>query len=741
MLHNDSPIRLRVQEAMKEENIARGGLSRAQKVKALMTKTLDQWGALSTPRSVSGLGLESFETVVKRTEGFNAAEADARGLVRGLAEMKMPARHIEQVAADCINIFDGFGTTSQVLQGNGEVGTIALSQAIGRSAAAQLTRFDNEGPGLEAFGTDINNLNTDDRLTMSLTIMRPYENIMDKALARVSQASPTVTIRIPSPEAYDWAKTQDANSTVQSRFGSGNTYKLRDLYRNPSPVNSAPKPVVALTANDSTGVLWNSTTAYYKTGKTVSLLDLSRNAAAFTYAKVDRTDLLSDGARVTGIIVAVTNPNGGSPVTENFLVPTRSFDLSMFVKPASSKNSGLRSLSMNVTLPISSTTTQWDGTASTIAAHFTDATVKLNVIVNANLNIQDGITTASGAVEPTLVQLADGTAISGSTTTFFNALTASFVAYSTDAAFDEENQRKANLAIWVQYYEEQFVVPRSRIYFTEYALNQDADATAVETTSSIVALGNGRRGLDVIVNALSDVAAGAAFASLHPEISAANTVEEQSFAASLVKPTVVTTTIDFSTEELNVMNESTRLTEIHGRFRARFLAAITMLFAKSLMLNQYKGGETPVIKAWVHSTIADTVIGILDYHPVLNDEATTATGADYTMKLPNGYRLDIIKSNMDCLQQRIYAVPVIESDMASIISAASIRDCGTVTTNYVPTYDASVVRRVATSTREIVMMSNRVGVCMIVSGLQAQLGTIGSSPIQLNADSSGSLAY
>lgn len=745
MRTNDTPLKLRIREAAKALNMQSGQVSVASKVQSLTARVLGSWNALSGPVGAGGaFGLESLGegSVPTRNQSFDAIrDGDPSELMRGLKEMGMADRHVEQVTEQCLMLFDPKMSAISILQGaadpNGKY--VSMSTIVGRTSASQLSALDAAG-GLEAFGDDINRLTSDDRLTMDLMIMRPWDNIMDKALARVSDSSPVVTIKVPSPEAWDWASTQGPNTTAEQRNGASNTYRLRDLYRNPTPVNAAPKKIVALTANDSGGVLWNSTTNYYKTAKDVSLLDLSRNSAVFTYAQVDRTDLVADGGVIDNVIITITDPNSGTPIVENFLLSTRAFDLAMFVMTPSNKASGQRQVMMEAVLPITSTTKQWDGTtASAIAAHFTDAKVKVKIHLNASLNIQTGMLQASGTATMSLVQLASGAAISGTTNTYFGTLTAAISAYSADLYFDEENQRKANLAVWVNYYQTQFMVPRSRIYFTEYALAQDVDENAVAATSSVVALGNGRRGLGIIVNALNDISNTMTFVSANPEIASANSLDDQSLAAALVKPTVISTTLDFGTEELNTMNESTRLTEIHGRFRARFLSMITQLFAQSLMLNQYKGGEVPVIKAWVHSTIADLVIGILDYHPDLQDRNTTATGADYSMVLPNGYRLDVVKSNLDCLKGRIYAVPVIESDMASILSAASIRDCGTVTTNYTPTNGGAVVRRVATCTREIVMMSNKVGVCMTITGLSAQLGTNSYATVALNADYSDSV--
>lgn len=735
-------IRQLVAQAAAEVGIKAQNLNLAQKVKTVRQRVLDDWNALLPPEGLGAFALESLSSgTPRRNQAFQAAGTSPTKLVRELHNLGMAPRHITQVAESVMGVFDNNYRPETILRdGYDQNGNyMPLQNVVGRTAAAQLA-LESQDMALEAFGDDINRLNTDDRLTVDLMIMRPFENIMDKALARVNDSSPVVTIRIPSPEAYDWAVTQKPNSTVYERSGSTNTYRLRDLYRNPTPVNSSPKRIQPLTANDSAGVLWNSTQQYYKTGLQVSLLDLSRSTNTYNGDKIDRTDLVADGGYVDAAIVAITNPNGGNPVTENFLIPTRALALSNFVISPNNRSSGQRQAMFTVVYPISATTKQWNNENSTIAAALTDAKIQVVVDVNARLNLQTGLLNVSGSVRLELKQLANGTPISNGTNTLFGTLTAALAAASVELYFDEENQRKANLAVWVQYMEQQFVVPRSRIYFTEYSLAQDMDENAVSATSSMMALGNGRRGLDIVVNALNDVANTNNFIATNPEIAQANALDDRSFASSLVKPTVMTTELNFGTEELNTLNESTRLTEMHGRFRARFLQIVTTLFAQSLMINQYPAGERPVIKAWVHQTIADVVIGILDYHPDLKDDTTIASGADYSMLLPNGYRLDVIKSNFDCLKGRIYAVPVIESDMASILSAASIRDCGMVTTNYTPTTNGAVVRRVATTTREIVMMSNTVGVCMIVTGLQAQLGSFGYTPVTLAADTSDTIA-
>lgn len=728
-------LRRRVRNAAAGLNINQENLSIAQRAFSLTCDVLKDWNAVQTAGN-GRFGIESLGEAVTRVANFDAmSEATPERLMEGLRDLKMAPRHIEQTAEQCLELFDGDRKPITILNAaNASANLIPMSTVVGRDMAARLMAED--GIGLEAFGDDINRLASDDRVTMTLTIMRPAENIMDKALARVSDSSPIVTVKVPAPEVFDWAKTQEANSTVASRHGAANLSRLRDLYRNPQPVNSAPKRILAQTANDSGSVLWNNTTKYYKTGKKAPIIDLSRLGNNFTYDHIDRTDLVSDGAVVDGVIVKIVS--GAN--TEYFGLSTKVFEQAVFSISGSSKDSGQRQVILDGTFAIKSDSTEYDDSTSVIAAALTDAKIQIDFRLTATLNIKTGVLEGSGNVELKLVALADGTPISGGTTTLFNAMTASLDAFSVEAYFDEENMRKANLSIQTNYYEQQFAVPRGRVYFADYALSQEVDENNIATTSTVMALGNGRRGLDTIVSALNEIAEGQKFAIDFPEVATSNSIAEQSFAASLVKPTVVSSVLDFADEEINVMNESTRLTELHGRFRARLLEMATSLFAHSLMLNQYKGGERPVIKAWAHSTIADLIIGITDYYPELADKAATATGADYSMLLPNGYRLDVIKSNFDCLIGRVYMVPVIESDMTSILSAAQIRDCGMVSTNYIPTVNGASMRRFATTTREIVMMSNKVGMLLEVRGLQTQLGNIGHEPLPLNANTNPALA-
>lgn len=734
MSTNLSPARLKARAAALEAGIKAANLSTAAKIRNASNKFLANLGALTAPAGHHGaFALENLEIVPVRNQAFTEG-VDTNSLSSFMSDLKtevgLADRHIEQVGVSALEHFEDTGTWTNVLratpENNGSY--IPLSAVVGQRMAASFGRGEDRF-AMEAFGEDTSRLASDDRLTLDLIIMRPFDNIIDKGLARVTDSSPIVTIRIPRPEAWDWAKTQESGSTYLSRNGASNTYPLRDLFRNPVPVNSAPKKIIPLEANDTDDVLWGGSNEFYKAGRNVSVLDLARDAARFTYDHVDRSDLVADGGKVDKVIISIKD----GAATEYFLLETSAYGTASFVPSPSSTVSSQRQALVLAQLGLNIYSNEYDGAGSSIAAKLTDAKLDIEVRLNAILNIQTGQLNASGSTVVNPVGI-NGNDISATTRTWINTLVVNVEAYSVDIHHNEENQRKANLAIWCQYNQVQFPIPRSRVYFTEYSLTQDVDENAISATSSIVALGNGRRGLDTIVDALNETALALRWSADNPEIIGANAIDEQSFASSLVKPTVLYAEIDYDNEDVNTMNESTRLVEIHGRFRHRLLAVLTSVMAKSLMLNQYKGGETPVFKAWTHSTIADLVVGITDYNPALNDVAAKASGADWSMTLPNGYRLDVIKSNWDCLQNRMYVVPVIESAADSVLSFGSIRDCGTVTTNYSPTNQGSVVRRIATTTREIVMVSNKVGALLEIRGIRYQVGDVEHDSLTLGAN-------
>lgn len=703
----------------------------ASKVSGITASVLNDWHATASSESA----LESLGSVIKMNSSFDSAQdASPDILIDKLKnELNMSDRHAVSVAVEVMRLTDGNFKPLNVLDDTAATESMMANaiNVVGRDMAAEI--MSERDFGLEAFGSDMDSLAVDNRLSVTLAIMRPFDNIMDKGFARIQEESAIVTVKIPVPEVYDYSKTVQANSTSQSR-NQGNTTRVRDLLRNPSMVNSAPKKVVAIAANDSNGVLWNNLPAYYTAGKEVQLVDIALDSNTVGFDKADRSDVIAEGGYITAVIIKLTGTAGGAARTEYFSVPTSAWAGSGFVPAPNQARSGERMVLFQLNYPITATTTQYDGSASNIAEVLTDATLQVKLTFTGRVDLSTGELHGNGDVRLSLIKGANVTAIGATTNTMFGTLAGVVQAYSTDLSWDEENQRKANLGIWMNYSTQQFAVPRSRVYLTEYSLSQELDQNAVATTSMVMGVGNGRRGLDILATTLNQVASSNNLAETYPEIATLNRLDDTSMASSQVKPLCLTATVDLSDENVNTMNETTRLSEMSARLQHRLQAMISTLLSKSLMSAQYKGGETPVFKVFTHATIADIILNAPQYVQALETNAATASGADISIMLGKVARLDIIKSSMDCLQSRLIAVPVLESDMESIFTAASIRDCGTVTTNYTPTNGGATVRRMASMSREILLFSNRVGLVLTVTGIEYQLGAYGTVPQSLNTD-------
>jgi hypothetical protein len=715
-------------------------MSREARVRRITTDTLTAWGAVRAPDSFerSEYALEDFsKPAPARNMKFDSDQiGDVGTFMDDLKQFGLSDRHVPQVAAACMLQFDKDRSQASILNPtsrSGDASKVRGYQALlnSQSLVAQIAA-DEAGAAMEAFGTDTNRLPSDDRVTMSLEILRPSENIFDKGLARVANKSPIVTLQVPAPVVFDWAKTQDANATPAER--TGNDVPYRNLLRNPSFVNTELKRVVPVSANDPGNLyIYNEAAGLYKTGTTVNTVNLSKDSSQYGFANMDRTDILSEGGVVESLIVAL---KAGS-VTEYFKLDVSALSTARFVPNPSSTTPSARQAILPAVLALrAANTTQWNGAPATIPPQLTGALLKLNINFTSTLSLLTSAATGNGSVEISVVPAVAGGTVTADVQTLVGTMTATVVGYGLKIFRSEENQRLANLSIWMQYYDMQFAVPRGRVFFTDYSLEQNQDENVLSITASVMALGNGRRALDVLVDALSKTATNLTFATEYPDIALFNQIDEQSFASSLVKPTVVTSTIDFAQIAVAVMNESTRTSELHGYFRSRVLEMAAVFYAKSMMFNQYKSGERPVMKLFTHTTLADVLIGITEYHPELKDEAPAATGADYSMILPNGVRLDVIKTNWDCLEERIYMVPVIEADMEGVTSFGHIRDCGSVSVTYQPTHNGAVTNRIASTTREFLMVTNKSGLIVEVQNVAGQLGAFGTAPIALNADDS-----
>ena len=352
--------------------------------------------------------------------------------------------------------------------------------------------------------------------------------------------------------------------------------------------------------------------------------------------------------------------------------------------------------------------------------------MQITVDVTSKLNLSSGNISGTGTVEAKVIPAAGQTDVDATAAADFKNMTFTLVGYAPELFFDEENMRKTNIAVRVKTKQNEFTIPNGRNYVFDLALQQETDQSTLSMVSTVSSLGNSIRGLTIIESTLNEVADQLEFLQENPEMASLVDPRNMSIASSVVIPAVVRGTLNLNDGNTYVMRESERLTEGHARLRQTLLYALAQINAKSLYTNQLGAGETTVFKVVTHSLIKDLLIGIKDYHAVLDDKASKNGSGDISLYLPNGIRLDVVSTNFTNLEDTLLIFPIRESDPTSVTSFGTIRDRGNYTAQYNPINQQGVTRRVVQNTREIVMPTNPIGGILTIQGLKEFLSAIDS---------------
>lgn len=710
------------------------GAAEDKKDKAICDRVVSQAAKFLTSHSFASDSVQSLENLIG-ADTIPKVNADAAilgnvsaGEIRTFVEDcgVLPA-HVDSVATECARILSGNINRLAIFEQTPTgADHMSIESIVGPQAMIGL-RHDARH-AMEAFGGDIDKLQQDNRLNIIMAVLRSFNSIVDKVLPRVAEASNVVTIKTPAPEVYDLARSMNAASSV--RNSAMTRTPLVNLFKEPDAVSTQPQLIIPNAANDTDTVPSILAGGYDETalvtGKKINLYDLTMDANRIGYTSGDFTDLVAEGGRIKKIFLRATHTDGTTVTTEDFAVPVTYLPTAVLTQSANANDSGDVNATVKAVFAVRPGRLKADGKPTAIFASYADAVVKLDTTLNVDLNLKTFNIEAGGTVSPNPIPAAGKTEISAATKADLAKISWSVVGFAPELYFDEENLRKTTTAVRVNYLQRQFVIPMGRNFVVDFALQQENDDNAASTVNVVAALGNSIRGMDIIESRLSDVSAQLAFLAENPEMTGENGIDPRnmSIAATLCLPYVVKTSIDYSDMKTAVMRESERLSDMHARLRETLLNALATVCAQSLYLNNLEAGERPVFKVITHSVVADLIFGIVDYHNELNDVVPVATGVDYSMELPNGYRIDVAKTNFVKYEGKILVFPVRENNPTHVTSFGTIRDRGSYTAQYTPINNQGVARRIVTNTREIVMPTNPIGAIITVTGLDAELGAV-----------------
>ena len=703
-------------------------------------------GDIVTARSIVGLvanfarshnlstkdqkALENFgEQVVLNTDVAIGGELSAEAFRDLCVEAKVPSESIAMTARELARAAAGGAPKDIVFRGNQSSPKLMTMESITGSQAANFLRADAK-VSQEAFGQYIDSVQVDNRVTMSVALMRPFRSIIDQLLPRITGSTDIVTIKVAEAEFYDTAVVSSAGGNKSEvRNDITKRIPLVEAFKRPSYVSTAPKKFIPNPDMDTKTpkALLTGTTDVLVLDNKINLFDLGQDPARFQFNVVNNTDLIAPGGKVATLVYQVTD----GTTTELFEQPVSWQQYANYVQQSNAWDSGEVYARMPVTFTLASGQLTRGASAgvagaATALVTFADAKVALSGTFNSGLNLKYADIDGSGGVKAELVPLAgkDASTVSDATKTAFAKLKVTLVGFTTEQYYDEENFRKSSQAVRSNYSEKQFQVPMGKNFFAEYQLSQATDENTVNAVTSGVSLGNTDRGLTIVTNRLNDMAAAIQFEKQNPEGIGIVPVRMQSLAGSLVIPTVITDEIDYSDAGTLTMRESERLTEIHGRARNRLNAITSRLHADSMYLTNMAGNEQPHYTVLVYRTEADMVFGIPDYHTALQDGGQNAKGQDtYDLTLPNGTILHVVKTDIIDYKGKVIALPVRLADRTHVTSFGRIQDCGIYSATYTPVDMGAAWRRTVVNSREIVFPTNPCGIILTISGLDKQLGT------------------
>lgn len=597
---------------------------------------------------------------------------------------------------------------------------IPTHRVTGTSAYGQVSTEAAAAVSMEAFGRDIDKVSSDFRLTLALTVMKAYNSLLDRVFERIMEEENIITVKIPEIEVYDLEKARGATAAVRN---GNHRVPMIDLYRNPAPVDTTPKKVVTLAANDTGDVamLLSGAPSKLKTGVTANLYDLAMDSSRPGHDQVDFTDLIAEGGSVSGVVIKVTNTT--TSVAELFTVSTAGFRMARYTTVGNSMDSGDRAAMFQLPFVLKGDTDTDAGATTVNIAALTGAHVEGMIDFVSQLNLKTSDISGNGSATAVPV-MDDGGAVDGTTQTAFNLLKFEVVGYVPELRYSEENMRKSTTALRMNWRSEQFEIPPGRNVFVDFAMDQDSPDEVLSAVANVNAIGNSYRGLMIMLSVMGDVAAANALEEAYPERFNAYEVAKQYPAGSLSLPYVIEDTLDLTMGDaaIAVMRESERMTELHAALRARLTGLIAELQHKSLYHTNLDPGETPVFKVIAWAPLIDLLFAIPDYHAALHDApdgGREQAGSNYSMMLPNGVRIDAYKTDFADLENKILVVPVRANKADDVTSFGTVRDRGTFVGRWIPSESGSARHRVVTNSREILYTTNPLGAMITVTNLDA----------------------
>lgn len=565
-------------------------------------------------------------------------------------------------------------------------------------------------PSNEAFGADIDKVLPDIRASLAVTLLQFHKGILDRLIHRRTSSTPYVKYVVPYVEVYDMLKSNDASSKV--RNSDEHNIPFIELYADPRQVSNKLQPIIPLLSNDTEGVVYAD--GYVKYNCRANLFDLSVIANQLGKSHYNFTDLVSENVILNEVLMELKSGDK----TEIIRIDTSHLSGARLQMRPNTKDSGIRSCMLNITVKLDNRIKTIAGEPSAILAKTTSADyVKAVISTAVEINLKYADVEGMGYVRAIAANQVEGAEPSQDVQTLVEGMTVTLLAYNLDACYSEENLRKSNLALRSQVRTFDYEISLGRNILIDYAFDQELPEFLMSQVTEATNLGQDHRGLDVIVKELLFVYDRVNEESEDPTLrSRLDKIGFEYVASQKVRPVVELNTIDL--DNVDTIRSSDVLGDIRQYVEWELINLTSLYFQNSFYRQQLNAGEKPCFKVLTSSVILDNIMNIPHIHNHLNtDQATDGANVEYRRVLPNGVVLDCVSTSYNYMRDKIVMIPYRENMPEDVLNWGANWDYGTFVAHYNPQIDNGVNKRIFSNSRAMVIPQNPGGIYLDVRNI------------------------
>jgi hypothetical protein len=581
-------------------------------------------------------------------------------------------------------------------------GFVALESLYAPAALSVLN-----GPSLEAFGANINLTVPDLKAAIVVTLMAFHLGVAPRLMPVRPTAVPAVRYDVDRIEIYDMDDP------------TGTTKTMIQLYADADLVSNELKQIVPLAANDTgaTDVLVSD--GVIRLAVEANILDLSINASLPGYERINRTDLVADGAKLSTILVTITETVANPDTTETFAL-TVPESKARFTRTVNTEDASDRTLSFTHEWALTKGSLMTNGSASAAfgaAGNDLDASTeafKIRIHVAGRLNLKTGVVLVQAT--PTISGLnPSGGSLTATVTTLMDTISVAASAYTLDARFSEENMRKSTIIARSMRRSLEYNVPTGRNYALDLSFGQADDERTVGSLANIMRVGEDLVAITAIGTTIDQITD--QMAAVAQGLNTTFTLGHNYAAGNLINPATYAGTLALA--DVTTIRDSDRSGDIKQRVMTYLTGVVAHLQQTSFLSQQLAAGARPTWRMLTSPLILDAILGQEHIHNHLNKgtQVADSSGIEYRLVLPNGTVIEVVTTTFTSYLSKMVLIPFIPGAPESPLNFGHLWDFGTLVGSYQPTDGRAANRRIYANTRQMPIPTCPIGATIDVTGL------------------------